>query len=223
MPHDVQTSQELPFQGARTFAFGQQHKRIVDLVVSFLVLLLAAPGMILIALLIKVTDPGPVLFKQVRVGLNGRQFRCLKFRTMAVDADRIFADHLQRNPAAREEWEQKQKLADDPRVTRLGRWLRRTSLDELPQIFNVLAGDMSLVGPRPILAAEMARYGDKLGLYLSVRPGLTGLWQVSGRSQCSYPERVELDARYVIEWRLTTDLLILLRTVPAVVRQRGSC
>lgn len=197
-------------------------KRLIDLSGALLLLVMFSPLMLLLAIVLKFQG-GPVLFRQERVGLRGERFRCLKFRSMVVDADRALLDHLRTCTQARREWEENHKLAKDPRVTKFGHFLRTTSLDELPQLINVLRGQMSLVGPRPIVPQEMARYGDRLGHYLTVRPGLTGLWQVSGRSNCTYAERVALDARYVSEWRLTRDLMILLQTVPAVMARRGSC
>jgi exopolysaccharide production protein ExoY len=178
--------------------------------------------MISIYLLIRLSEGGPVLFKQQRVGLGGRMFGCYKFRSMLPNAEAALHDYLERHPEAKYEWETNHKLVKDPRVTALGQFLRKTSLDELPQLWNVVVGDMSIVGPRPIVPAEMSRYGSVLAHYCSVRPGLTGLWQVSGRSDCTYPERVALDARYVEEWTLKQDLLILIRTIPALAKQRGS-
>jgi exopolysaccharide production protein ExoY len=198
-------------------------KRAFDMAAAAVLLFVMLPLLAGIALLVRFSDGGSVFFRQTRVGLGGRQFTCLKFRSMVPDAETALEEHLARNPKAREEWARSQKLADDPRITRIGAFLRKTSLDELPQLYNVLVGDMSLVGPRPILQVETARYHEHLQSYLSVRPGLTGLWQISGRSDCSYSERVALDVRYVREWRLLLDLLILARTIPAVWNQRGSC
>ena len=198
-------------------------KRALDLVGSIVLIVLLIPLLILIAALIKVSERKPVLFAQVRIGKNGKRFKCLKFRTMAVDAEETLQTYLSQCPGARREWTETQKLRGDPRVTALGRFLRKYSLDELPQFFNVLAGQMSLVGPRPIIEEEIPRYGDKILVYMTVRPGLTGLWQISGRSNCTYEERVALDARYVSEWKLRTDIVILLRTVPALLRLDSSC
>jgi lipopolysaccharide/colanic/teichoic acid biosynthesis glycosyltransferase len=156
------------------------------------------------------------------VGYRGRSFRCFKFRSMVMNAEAALARHLQENPAVRQEWEATQKLRDDPRITPLGRFLRATSLDELPQLFNVLAGDMSLVGPRPIVQNEIVRYGAYFEDYASARPGLTGLWQVSGRSDVDYDRRVELDRSSVTAWSLSGDLMILLRTVKVVFSRVGS-
>lgn len=198
-------------------------KRCVDVSLALVVLLTLAPLLLLLCLLVRCSDGGPALFRQTRVGRGGRHFPCYKFRSMVVDADQALVRHLRANPEAAREWAETQKLTNDPRVTRLGLFLRKTSLDELPQVINVLAGDMSLVGPRPIVPTECARYGESLDYYLAVRPGVTGLWQVSGRSACTYEERVALDVAYARDWRLRDDVLILLRTVPAVLLQRGSC
>ncbi|WP_114189426.1 sugar transferase [Microvirga aerophila] len=198
-------------------------KRFIDILGAVMGLVALAPLLLIIACILKLTDRGPIFFRQVRVGRGGQRFSCLKFRTMIVNADQVLQEHLKNDMAARREWEHSQKLRDDPRITWLGRFLRRTSLDELPQLVNIIVGEMSLVGPRPIIPAEMSRYGHRLDYYLSMRPGLTGLWQVSGRNDCSYNERVELDARYVREWRLFQDFAILIRTIPAVIKQRGSC
>ncbi len=189
---------------------------------ALLLLLALSPVMLCIALLIWRCDGAPVLFGHYRVGLNGRLFRCLKFRSMYVDAERMLADLLRDDPAARLEWERDQKLANDPRITPIGAFLRKTSLDELPQLFNVLRGEMSLVGPRPITVGELTRYGRVRWHYLSVRPGMTGLWQVSGRNDTTYDERVALDRRYVEQRTLVLDLKILLRTVGVVLARGGA-
>ncbi len=162
------------------------------------------------------------MFRHKRIGLDGRQFDCLKFRTMVVDADRVLHDLLRSDALAAAEWSVSRKLTDDPRITRLGNIMRRSSLDELPQLWNVIVGDMSIVGPRPIVAAEIQRYNSDFVYYTAVRPGITGLWQTSGRSDCSYAERVALDRDYVSNWSLKRDLAIIVRTVPAVLWQEGS-
>jgi undecaprenyl-phosphate galactose phosphotransferase len=196
-------------------------KRCFDLVVSASLLVLAAPLFAYIACTIRLAG-GPAFFGHVRVGRGRAPFPCYKFRTMAPDADRLLDDLLQRDPQARAEWERDRKLQHDPRVTPIGRFLRRTSLDELPQLWNVLKGDMSLVGPRPVVTAELERYGDQLGYYLDARPGITGLWQISGRSGTSYDRRVHLDAWYVKNWSLFNDVVILLRTVKVIFRKDGA-
>lgn len=208
---------------SRVVAAEQMAKRWMDVSVALLAIIALAPLMVVIAIMIRRGDGGPALFRQIRVGKDGRRFACLKFRSMVRDAESALQRHLATRPEAAREWAENQKLANDPRVTGLGNFLRRSSLDELPQLFNVLAGDMSLVGPRPIVPAECSRYGEDLKFYLAARPGITGLWQVSGRSDCSYPERVALDVAYAKNWRLTTDLVIVFRTVPAVLLRRGSC
>jgi len=141
---------------------------------------------------------------------------------MVLDSDKVLKTLLESDPAARKEWDRTQKLANDPRITPLGKFLRQSSLDELPQLINVIRGDMSLVGPRPIVPSELTRYGDKLSLYLQARPGITGIWQVSGRNDCGYDRRIEMDANYVRNWRFSTDFVILVRTLGAVLAQRGS-
>ena len=196
-------------------------KVVCDRAVALVLLISAAPALLGIAAIIRLSG-SPVLFSHQRIGQRGELFGCLKFRTMRVDGDRILADLLARDPAARMEWEGRRKLDRDPRITPIGRLLRKTSLDELPQLLNVLRGDMSLVGPRPIVTAEAERYADAILDYTAVRPGLTGLWQVSGRSNTSYEERVALDTWYVRNWSLTTDLAILLRTIPALVFKKGA-
>lgn len=193
-------------------------KRVLDVLVAGVTLVLLAPLILAAMALIAITMGFPVVFSHPRIGKGGRVFKCYKLRTMHVDGARILAEHFARNPAAREEWERTSKLMHDPRVTPLGHALRKASIDELPQLVNVLKGDMSCVGPRPITAAEMPRYGECLEDYLSVRPGLTGLWQISGRSRTGFDERVRLDATYVRRWSLWLDLAILIRTAPAVLR-----
>jgi len=197
--------------------------RLLDIVVSLVALFLLAPVMIAIAVAIRIYDPGPIFFRQSRVGRNGQRFYCWKFRTMVVDAEERLARLLREDDAASREWAETQKLRRDPRVTRLGAFLRRSSLDELPQLFNIVAGEMSLVGPRPIVEDEVRRYGDRFALYCAVRPGLTGLWQISGRSDIQYFERVLLDARYVSSRTFLRDIKIIILTVPRVLAARGSC
>ncbi len=180
------------------------------------------PLMVLVGLAIFSHDRGPIVFAHRRIGRGGQLFPCLKFRSMAVDADRRLAEILATDPDARAEWERDHKLRDDPRVTKLGAFLRKTSLDELPQLFNVLRGEMSLVGPRPIVQAEVTKYGHRFASYCAVKPGITGLWQVSGRNDTTYRARVALDYLYAKRRNLKLDLAILLNTVPAVLLRRGS-
>lgn len=200
---------------------GSVAKTSMDFIAALLMCLVAAPVLIGLALLVKL-DGGPVLFRHERVGYRGRAFYCLKFRTMMVSSDAILDELLTRDPAARQEWEANRKLRVDPRVTLVGKFLRATSLDELPQLLNVLRGEMSLVGPRPIVSAELPHYGASAMYYLSVVPGVTGLWQVSGRSNTSYEQRVQLDVDYVRNWTFWNDVMILLKTVPAVLLKRGA-
>ena len=196
-------------------------KRSFDVAAALLILIAAAPVMVLLALLVKL-DGGPILFRHRRVGAGGTAFQCLKFRTMVVDADRALNDLLARDATARAEWDAEFKLRHDPRITWLGRFLRKSSLDELPQLFNVLAGQMSLVGPRPIVYQEIARYSTKIADYYTCRPGITGLWQVSGRNDVTYAERVALDSRYAREWSLSGDAMILIQTVRVVLFRAGA-
>ena len=190
--------------------------------VAALLLLLVSPLMLAVTFLIWRSDGAPVLFAHYRVGRNGRLFRCFQFRTMYTDSQRLLDELLQRDAAARAAWQRVQKLADVPRVTPVGRFLRRTSLDELPQLITVLRGEMSLVGPRPITVAELTRYGRVRWDYLSVAPGITGLWQVSGRNNTSYAHRVKLDEHYIEDRSLRLDLWILLRTVKVVLLRDGA-
>ena len=194
----------------------------LDQFAALLLLLLLAPLMAVIALLVWRRDGAPVLFGHYRIGQHGRPFRCLKFRSMYLDSEAMLRELLERDPAARAEWARDHKLSDDPRITPIGHFLRRTSLDELPQLFNVLRGEMSLVGPRPITLAELPRYGQVRWHYLSVRPGMTGLWQVSGRNDTTYDERVELDREFVEQHSLRLRLSILLRTLRVVIRGSGA-
>ena len=197
---------------------GGWSKRTVDILIAAAVILALLPILGLVALLIKWSMGGSVIYGHRRVGRDGQPFRCFKFRTMVPDADEILAAHLAESPEAAREWHATRKLKADPRITRLGRVLRASSIDELPQFFNVLAGEMSCVGPRPITFDELYRYGSGAGDYLRVRPGLTGLWQISGRSSISYQQRVDLDLSYVRDWSLRRDLLIMLKTLPALAR-----
>lgn len=196
--------------------------RVMDIVIALAVLIFMAPLMIAIAVAIKIQDGGPVLFGHGRIGFEGRTFRCWKFRSMVVDAEQRLAALLARDPAARQEWEADHKLRRDPRVTVLGRFLRVTSLDEFPQLFNVLSGEMSLVGPRPIVTAEVARYGRWFGRYCAVRPGVTGLWQVSGRNDVGYRQRVAMDVLFSRRRSPTLYIALLAATVPAVLKRSGS-
>lgn len=196
-------------------------KRIVDVTVAFVLLVLLALPLAYIAWLIR-RDGGGAIFAHKRVGQSGREFPCFKFRSMSVDAKKQLQTLLDSDPAIREEWEREFKLRNDPRVTRVGRFLRRTSLDELPQLFNVIRGEMSLVGPRPVIQAELVRYGDDVDYFLMVRPGMTGLWQVSGRNDLDYETRVYLDTWYVKNWSMWYDIAILFSTIKVVMQGKGS-
>jgi exopolysaccharide production protein ExoY len=199
-------------------SLGGHSKRAMDIAVSLTALVLLSPLLLMVALLIRVTMGGPVIFSHRRLGLHGRPFDCLKFRSMVSNADAALRLYLVNNPAANEEWKTSQKLRRDPRITILGRILRRSSIDELPQLFNVLMGQMSCVGPRPIVDDEIGRYGPYWTEYVKTRPGMTGSWQVSGRNRLTYEKRVALDRHYVRRWSLLGDVWILVRTIPAVMR-----
>lgn len=190
--------------------------RMLDLAIASLILLFVLPLMLACALAICLTSRGPVIYRQARIGREGRGFVCFKFRTMTYAAATAIDALLVEGSPYREEWTALYKLREDPRVTFFGRFMRRYSLDELPQLFNVLRGDMSIVGPRPIVADEIHRYGDRFADYCSVKPGITGLWQVSGRHALSYEDRVRLDAEYAKNKSTRLDLLILWRTIPVV-------
>ncbi len=201
----------------RVAPIGGVAKRLFDIAAASAALILLAPLMLLVAALIKYNMGGPVIFKHRRVGVGGTTFGCCKFRTMVMNGDAVLAKYFKNNPAAADEWEATRKLMHDPRVTWLGHVLRKTSIDELPQLFNILLGEMSCVGPRPVVPDELERYGSDRCEYVRARPGLTGLWQVSGRSRLSYSERVRLDAQYVTRWSFLGDLKIILLTFPAVL------
>jgi Undecaprenyl-phosphate galactose phosphotransferase WbaP len=196
-------------------------KRIFDTLIALALMVLLSPLMAMIGLLIR-RDGGPALFAHPRVGKRGKVFHCYKFRTMVVDAEQRLEQLLQQKPELRHQWENERKLRHDPRVNRIGRFLRASSLDELPQLINVIRGEMSLVGPRPVVRAELRRFGADVGYYLLVRPGMTGLWQISGRSQLDYDKRVYLDVWYVKNWSLWYDLIILFKTVRVVIVRHGA-
>lgn len=197
-------------------------KRTLDVSVALLLLILSIPFAAVIALLIVLDSRGPVLFTHTRIGKGNRSFRLHKFRTMVRDADEVLEHYLETHPDLRAEWMETHKLKHDPRITRVGRLLRRSSLDELPQLISVLRGEMSMVGPRPIVEDEVAKYGPAFNLYLQVKPGLTGLWQSSGRTDTSYRTRIALDLRYLTERTLWLDLRILLKTVRVVLLGHGA-
>lgn len=203
-------------------ATGEPLSEALHFTIALVAVLFLLPLMIVVAIAVFAHDRGPVVFAHKRIGQGGRTFECLKFRSMAVDAERRLGELLANDPDARAEWERDHKLRHDPRVTRLGNFLRRTSLDELPQLFNVLRGEMRLVGPRPIVAAEIAKYGRRFRHYCAVKPGITGLWQISGRNDTSYRARVAMDCLYARTRNVGLDLAVLFFTVPAVLSRRGS-
>lgn len=196
-------------------------KRLFDVSAALVLLTLLAPLMVVLALRIR-RDGGPAVFRHQRLGMGGKMFPCYKFRTMVVDAEARLKELLGKDPNLRAEWERDHKLRNDPRISAVGQFLRRTSLDELPQLFNVLRGEMSLVGPRPIVPAELARYGADADYFLMVRPGITGLWQVSGRNDLEYEQRVYLDTWYIKNWSLWYDIAILFKTLRVVLQRDGA-
>jgi len=197
-------------------------KRFMDIVIVSIGGIFLLPFLLFIALLIKITSPGPVLYKHKRLGMNGKYFYTYKFRSMVVDARERLEKLLESDPELRKEWNKNHKLANDPRITRIGNFLRRTSIDEFPQFINILKGEMSLVGPRPIVDEEVKKYGEDFNRVFSVRPGLTGLWQVSGRSETDYDARVAYDTYYLQSWSGWLDLWVVFMTFGAVVRGRGA-
>ncbi|MDR3425667.1 MAG: sugar transferase [Alphaproteobacteria bacterium] len=196
-------------------------KRGIDVALAGTALLLLSPVLAIVAWVAR-RDGGPAFFVQKRVGQAGRLFLCYKFRSMHTEADAFLARYLKENAQAAEEWKQNRKLKNDVRITKFGHFIRRASLDELPQLLNVLKGDMSLVGPRPITLDEVEKYDDDIAYYYSVRPGLTGPWQISGRNNLSYAERVDMDGRYVRNWSLWRDMAIVCKTIPAVLKREGA-
>lgn len=207
---------------AMTLPIGGLVKRTFDFTAAGLALIVFSPLFLMIMALVKLTDKGPAFYGHGRIGHRGRTFKCLKFRTMAVNGDELLRKHLRENPEASEEWRQTRKLKDDPRVTAVGRVLRKLSLDELPQLINILRGEMSVVGPRPVVDDELKVYDSSAVYYLQTRPGLTGLWQISGRNDVSYETRIAFDTQYVQNWSLVQDVSIILKTIPAVCMARGS-
>ena len=197
-------------------------KTLFDYTLTIIGTICISPILFVIAAWIYHDSPGPVIFEHTRIGKDGKPFSCYKFRSMCVDAKEKLAELLANDPSAREEWERDFKLKNDPRITKSGAFLRKTSLDELPQIFNVLKGEMSLVGPRPIIQEELVRYGEYVGDYLMVKPGITGMWQVSGRSDIEYAERVQLDTWYVRNWSVWIDVVLLFKTFAVVLMRKGA-
>jgi exopolysaccharide production protein ExoY len=209
-------------QRARRASLDETLTEAMNALVAVIALIFLAPVMLGVAFAVFLQDGGPVLFAHRRIGKGGRYFYCYKFRSMAVDAEQRLATLLASDPDARAEWEKDHKLRNDPRVTKLGAFLRKTSLDELPQLFNVLKNEMSLVGPRPIVDAEIVKYGPRFQSYCAVKPGITGLWQISGRNDTSYRTRVALDCVYARRRNLIMDSYIIAATVPAVLLRKGS-
>ena len=197
-------------------------KRVFDIVCTCIGIICLSPVFLAISLWIYKDSPGPVIFKHRRVGRYGKEFNCYKFRSMCVDADAKLKELLANDPEARKEWEKEFKLKDDPRITRSGAFLRKTSLDELPQLFNVLKGEMSLVGPRPIIRDEIPKYGKYIEDFYMVCPGVTGMWQTSGRSDTTYAERVQMDTWYVRNWNVWFDIVLIWRTIGVVLKHKGA-
>ena len=232
------TAQVFPVFGSKTVSFGglcglemmnqgrmkvkRVQKCILDISLAMIAFVLLSPLFVLLPIIIKLTSKGPVFYRQNRLGKSGRPIRVWKFRSMYEDADDRLAKLLETDPEAADEWSRNFKLRHDPRITPFGRFLRKTSMDELPQLFNVFVGDMALIGPRPIVGGEISHYGDSYRIFSSVKPGITGLWQVSGRSDTDYAKRVALDRYYVLNWSLWMDIWILVRTVYAVLFMRGA-
>ncbi|ACK71789.1 Undecaprenyl-phosphate galactose phosphotransferase [Gloeothece citriformis PCC 7424] len=196
---------------------GDFAKRLFDIVFSLFVLIFFSPLYLIISLLIAVSSPGPIFYIQERVGKNYRRFNCIKFRTMVHNADEVLESIMANSPQMREEFEDNFKLRDDPRITWIGKFLRLTSLDEFPQFWNVLMGDMSVVGPRPLVPEELYKYGNRIDKVLTIQPGITGLWQVSGRNDIPYPLRVQMDVYYVNSRNFFMDLWVMVKTIGVVI------
>ncbi|TWF52245.1 sugar transferase [Neorhizobium alkalisoli] len=205
-----------------TLPIGGLVKRSFDVTTAACALIFFSPLFLMIMALVKMTDNGPAFYGHSRIGHNGRVFKCMKFRTMAVNGDELLRAYLLNNPEAQEEWRKTRKLKDDPRVTTVGKVLRKLSLDELPQLLNIIRGEMSVVGPRPVVDEELKVYDSSAVYYLRTRPGLTGLWQISGRNDVSYESRIAFDTHYVQNWSLFRDIAIIVKTIPAVCLARGS-
>lgn len=218
-----ETSFTIDQQERDSLPVGGGTKRVFDFLFSAITLIAALPFFLFIPIFIYIVSPGPVFFRHNRIGFHGKTFPCLKFRTMVLDADRVLETHFADNPNARMEFQKHRKLREDPRVIPLvGSFLRKTSFDELPQFLNVLRGEMSVVGPRPITLDELHDFGEFSGRYKSARPGITGLWQVSGRSDLSFSQRIELDCNYVANCAFLTDLLLITKTIGVLVNRRGA-
>lgn len=196
-------------------------KRLFDICFALITIFILSPFLILIYIIVK-TDKGPVFYGHERIGRNGKKFKCLKFRSMATNSKELLEQILAQDPEARKVWEQSFKLKNDPRITKIGHFLRKTSLDELPQLFNILKGEMSTVGPRPVTEKEVDFYNDNKSYYLAVKPGLTGLWQVSGRSNIDYNTRIQIDKHYVQTWSFLKDMIIIIKTIKVVLFREGA-
>ena len=197
-------------------------KRFIDLFLLLISSPITIPVVLIVSLAIKISSPGPVFYGHKRTGRNGREFKCWKFRSMVIDADKQLEKILAENPQMRAEWEKDRKFTNDPRVTKIGKILRKTSIDEIPQFFNILTGEMSFIGPRPVTEPELKKYGNKAEFILSVQPGLSGMWQISGRSDTGYEERVTLDSYYIQNWSVCLDIWIIIKTVYVVLRGKGA-
>jgi exopolysaccharide production protein ExoY len=214
----IRTDTKRTYEVARSSQpIGTTAKRCIDIVLAISGIVLLAPLLIICFVATVITSPGPALFRHKRVGFNGKHFNCLKFRTMVTDAPERLQRLLKSDPLAASEWAANRKLKEDPRVTAIGAILRKSSLDELPQLFNVLKGEMSIVGPRPVTDEELQRYTTSMGAYLACRPGITGLWQVSGRSSTTYDKRVACDAFYARNWSMALDAKIVIVTIPSLL------
>lgn len=220
---DNSSNLEIPFQSSSFTKKKELSKRAFDIFFSLSILIFLSPLLIIISLLIFLTSRGSIFYAQKRVTMHGKIFKCLKFRTMYKNADRSLKDLLENNPEMKKEWNSLWKLKNDPRVTFIGKFLRRTSLDELPQFFNVLKGDLSVVGPRPVTSAEITLYfGEKASKILSIRPGITGLWQVSGRNNVSFETRINMEESYVDKHGFFSDLYLICKTIPVILFGKGA-
>ncbi len=197
-------------------------KRTLDIFLLLVSAPITLPLTIIVAILVKITSKGPAFYGHTRVGKNGREFKCWKFRSMVIDADKQLEKILAENPEMRAEWEKDRKFTNDPRITKIGKILRKTSIDEIPQFFNILIGEMSFIGPRPVTKPELEKYGDKASFILSVQPGLSGMWQISGRSDTGYEERITLDSYYIQNWSVWLDLWIIIKTIYVVIKGKGA-
>ena len=205
-----------------TFKRNRLGKRLLDIFIILFFLPFWLPVFVILCFLVKITSKGPVFFGHERIGKNGKIIKCWKFRSMCINSQEILEQILKTDPVRRAQWEKDRKFIDDPRVTKFGHFLRKTSLDELPQLLNILKGDMSLVGPRPVTEPELVKYGKYKDYVLSVVPGLTGLWQVSGRSDIKYEERISLDSFYIQNWSIWLDIWILTKTIWVVINRKGA-